>query len=95
MVVANPSHRLALPFPESFAKTIIDILLEVDDIQKLVARAAGLIDLGTRPKASSEFLDDVTSGKESPTGSRGTHHVHAIGAAPAAVERSIWLFGTT
>jgi GrpB-like predicted nucleotidyltransferase (UPF0157 family) len=70
------------------AKPIIDILLEVDDIQKLEARSAALGDLGYEAKGEFGIPGRRYFRKESPVGVR-THHVHAFGIGDAAIERHL------
>ena len=87
--VAVAVHHIgSTAIPEIFAKPIIDILLEVDDIQTLDAFSSALADLGYEAKGEFGIPGRRYFRKESSEGVR-THQIHAFERGSPASERHL------
>jgi GrpB-like predicted nucleotidyltransferase (UPF0157 family) len=81
-------HIGSTSIPGIFAKPVIDILLEVEDILRLEADSTRLADLGYQAMGEFGIPGRRYFRKESPIGVR-THHVHAFTAGSPALERHL------
>jgi GrpB-like predicted nucleotidyltransferase (UPF0157 family) len=87
--VAVAVHHIgSTAIPGIFAKPIIDILLEVDDIQTLDAFSSALAELGYEAKGEFGIPGRRYFRKESTEGVR-THQIHAFEKGSAASERHL------
>jgi GrpB-like predicted nucleotidyltransferase (UPF0157 family) len=81
-------HIGSTSIPGLSAKPIIDILMEVDDLQRLEARSSELAALGYEPKGEFGIPGRRYFRKECPTGVR-THHIHAFESGSPQIARHI------
>ena len=87
-IVVSLHHIGSTAIPGIFAKPIIDILLEVDDIVELDDRSSAMEELGYEAMGEFGILGRRYFRKNNASGVR-THQVHAFEADSTEVERHL------
>ena len=87
-IVANLHHIGSTAIPNIFAKPIIDILLEVDDLAELDDRSSAMKELGYEAMGEYGISGRRYFSKDNAARIR-THQVHAFEAKSPGVERHL------